>query len=507
MSAVWDFGSRVGTQGLMFVVSLFLARLLTPTDFGIATASRFFITLASRLTQLGLNASLVRMRDIRNEHLSSVFVVNLLAGVMAFTTLYLASPALGRVFDSADVARVLPVTSLVFLITPFGTVASAMMTRNLQYQRKAMIYMLDGVAASLVSLVLAIMGFGYWSLVWGALSAAVIVTAAKLFASPWRPSLRFSMGALRDTLNFGLGFQAKGLLVFGATNLDSLIIGRLLGITSLGYYDKAYRMMHHVSDRMTFDKALMRIFAILRDEPSRFRKAVARSILATTLVSFPLLIFAVVTADVLIVVLFGSQWVAAVGPFRVLAVAGLLSSAMRSVSAANEALGLVWYQTAQQALWLSVMVTGVAIGAQWGLTTAAMGVAFGWVVLTLTSVGLVARYSSLSVLDIWEAVMPPLVMSAVMGLAVAGVRAVLEAVSTSSPWLILPAAMVVAFVTYAAAVLWTPFPSVARIVVDSIDDIVPWLRRWFPVGILRASRRGIPKSAAALDGASSPAAE
>ena len=90
---------------------------------------------------------------------------------------------------------------------------------------------------------LALLGFGYWSLVYGALLATVVSTCLKIWMSPWRMSFRFSWPALKDTLSFGVGFQTQRLLTFGATNLDNFVVGRFLGIESLGFYDKAYGLM------------------------------------------------------------------------------------------------------------------------------------------------------------------------------------------------------------------------------------------------------------------------
>lgn len=207
LSAVWDFGGRLVQQGALFAVSIFIARLLTPADFGITAAARFFVTLATRVTQLGLNVSLVRMKEIRPEHASSVFVVNLVMGVIAFVTLYLASPMIGRLFGSSSVAEVLPVTATVFLIAPFGSVPGAMLTRHLQYRASTAIHLLDAVAGSIITLVLALLHFGYWSLILGALGVTVLSTAARVYASPWRPSLRFSKSASRETLSFGQAFR------------------------------------------------------------------------------------------------------------------------------------------------------------------------------------------------------------------------------------------------------------------------------------------------------------
>jgi O-antigen/teichoic acid export membrane protein len=486
LTAVWDFGGRISSQGVLFVVGIFLARLLTPADFGITAAARFFVTLASRLTQLGLNASLVRMKEMRPEHASSVFVTNLVMGIAAFATLYLSSPALGRMFGSPDVARILPVTAVVFLITPFGTVAAAMLNRHLRYRSTTLIQWLDGVSGSILALVLALFGWGYWSLVFGALGGTVLSTSAKVYFSPWRPSLRFSRSALRDTLSFGLGFQAKNLLQFGATNVDNLVVGRLLGVTSLGYYDKAYGLMHQLTNRMAFDASLMRIFAILMDQPARLRKALLKGIRATTLIMFPVLCFSAVAADSLVVVLFGPRWVPAIGPFRILALAGVLRSAMRAVNAANEALGLVWFQTLQQAVYLLVIVAGVAIGSRWGVTTAAIGVLVGIAIDAAISIPLLVRHSDVTTADLWAATWPSALTSGAMCGIVLAARSVSHIIGPAlTPWADIIVMGITAGITYPALVLWTPFHSLGAVVNESVDDVAPWIRRWIRLGVLR----------------------
>jgi O-antigen/teichoic acid export membrane protein len=484
LSAVWDFGGRIVGQAAMFFVSIALARLLTPADFGITAAARFFVTLATRVTQLGLNVSLVRMKEIRPEHASSVFVANLVMGATAFIALYFTSPFIGRVFSSDDVAAVLPLSATVFLIAPFGAVPAAMLTRHLEYRMSTAIGLLDLIAGSLITLLLAYLDFGYWSLVWGALSGTVLSTAARLYASPWKISLRFSKSALRDTLGFGSGFQVKQLLTFGATNLDNVVVGRLLGVTSLGFYDKAYGLMKQLTDRLSFDGALMRIFAAISDEPERFRKALLKGTQATTILTFPLLWFCGVASDELVLVLFGAQWIAASGPFSALSAAGALRSAMRATHAANESLGLVWLQTLQQLAYAAMVVVGVAVGSRWGVTGAAVGVLPGVLVQLVFAVRLLTKHSQVTTRDLWLAIWPAVFKSAVMSAAVLGVRAGLHAAGLA-PWLVLLMMVIVAGATYGALLLWTPFSSVAAVVGESVDDLVPWLRRWIVVGALR----------------------
>ena len=484
-SAVWDFGGRILSQGTLFVVSVFLARLLTPADFGITAAARFFVTMASRVTQLGLNVSLVRMKEIRPEHASTVFVTNLVLGVLAFLTLYGWSGAIGRYFGSEAVAEVLPVTAVAFLINPFGTVPNAMLNRHLRYRTSTVIQLADNILGTLCSLGLALFGFSYWSLVFGPIVGAVLSTAAKFYVSPWRPSLRFSRSALRDTLSFGVGFQAKRLLQFGSDSFDNVLVGRTLGIVALGYYDKAYGLMLQLTDRMAFDSTLMRIFAIIHDDPERFRNALLKGIQAMTILTFPVLAFAGIAAEELIIVLFGPNWLPAVGPFRVMAIVGMLRSALRPLNAANDALGLVWLQTVHQLVFFVLMVTGVSIGLRWGVTGAAVGLLPAGLVNVVVVVRLLTRNSDVTTGDVCRAVWPASVMLGLMCMAVLAVRFLMDYMGSPGAWATLPAMLLVAGGTYVGLLLWTPFPTVAALVRESADDITPWIRRWVVVGVLR----------------------
>jgi len=500
MSAVWDFGSRLSGQGVLFVVSIFIARLLTPADFGVTAAARFFITLANRLTQLGLNASLVRMKEIRDEHASSVFVTNLVVGILAFLVLWGLSPVLGRFFDSPDVSRILPVSATVFLITPFGSVAAAMQRRQLHYRSLSVLAWFDLVGGTLFTLLLAWLGMGYWSIIAGALLGTVITTAGRMWLSPWRMSFRFSMAALRDTLPFGLGFQAKQLLIFSTQNLDNVVVGRVLGVVNLGFYDKAYGLMSGVTTRMTFDAALMRIYAILRDEPGRFRRALMKGVQATSLVTFPLLLFSAVTADRLVVALYGVQWAPAIGPFQVLALVGMVRGASRPVGAACESLGLVWIQAALQGLDVLLLILGIVVGAKWGLTAASVGVLVAATANSVFSMRLLARHTTVSVFDLWSSFWPSLATAVGMGLAIVVVNVTLRHLAVTSAWALVAGDVATAVLVYPALILWTPFHGVKTVVRESVDDIAPWLRRYVRCGILRdAVETSRPMASATTD--------
>ncbi|MBA3890307.1 MAG: oligosaccharide flippase family protein, partial [Gemmatimonadaceae bacterium] len=201
--ALWSIVKQGGHEIFAIPISMIMARLLSPEEFGIAAASALFIRLSTRLTQFGFNASLVRIKVLRPEHLSSVFVVNLMFGVLTYLALVAAAPAVGTFLRSPEAGELLAFAALIFLINPFGTVPASLMSRNMQFRNSTITDWSDMVVSLSVTLVLAFRGFGYWSIVTGHLSGAVVRVILKAYLSSWRPSLAFSRQATRELLGFG----------------------------------------------------------------------------------------------------------------------------------------------------------------------------------------------------------------------------------------------------------------------------------------------------------------
>ena len=230
--------------------SIILARLLSPTEFGIAAIAYFFMALSARLTQFGLNASLVRVKELRPDHASTVFLVNLVLAAAAWERTFEHQLLRVAAFVQSEPAgRIIPVAALTFLISAFGTVPGALLSRDVgRYRDRATCEWLGTLANSVVAIVLAWSGFSFWSIVYGHLANDLARASARLYFARWRPSIRFSFAAFRELFSFGAGMYAKNLLDYTAQNIDNLIIGRLLGMASLGFYNKAYSLVSRILD-------------------------------------------------------------------------------------------------------------------------------------------------------------------------------------------------------------------------------------------------------------------
>jgi PST family polysaccharide transporter len=350
------------------------------------------------------------------------------------------------------------------------------MVRNLQFRLTAATDWIGGLAEAIAAISLAFAGFGYWSLVYARLVGTVFNVGAKIAFGRWVPSLRFSRAAIGELFSFASGLFAKRLLDYAANNLDNLVVGRTLGIVSLGFYDKAFVTMNKVLMRINTGGpgVSFRIFSLIYEDPERFRRAYRRVLLATSLMSFPLLAALSASAHDLIVVLYGPRWAPAVVPFQVLCAAAALKIINEYAGSAAQAVGKIWGQVWRQAVYALMIVICVAAFRFWGLRGAAFGVLVATVVMTLLMYGLLVRLTGMRAADLAIPALPGIVAA----VGTAGVEllvraAILSVHPAARHWELLFVELAAGATFYAAYLKFHPSRQVRTLLREVAADLAP----------------------------------
>jgi O-antigen/teichoic acid export membrane protein len=483
IGVLWGFFREGGNSLLLIPTSMIIARLLTPKEAGVAAAATFFMQLCARVTQVGFGASLVRSKQITAAHVSTVFVVNLGIGVLSWAALTALAPLTGSFLRSPDAAQLLPVAAFGFLIMPFGTVPTALMSRDMRFSESTTSDWIGNITEATSATVLAWHGFSFWSLIYGRLAGDATRAVLRIWMARWRPRLYFSRAALNEMLSFSLGFYAKNILDFGVQNLDNMVVGRTLGMASLGLYDKAFQTAHKFTSKMNLSgpSVSFRIFSLIHEDPERFRRAYRKVMLSTTLVGYPLLSALIVTAPQLILVLFGPKWVEATVPFQILCASNMLKLLNTYASSATQAKGQVWLEVKRQALFVVVLVAAVSGMSRWGITGAAIGVMAATMTMTIMLQMLVKRLSGLNWRDMLEPQLPAVTCAAGMVVVEALTLAVVRVASpTTTPLVLLGACVAAAAIYYLAFLLFVPFAEVRALVHETAVDMAPQVARRLP---------------------------
>ena len=307
----WTIVDTWGSQALNLGIFVVLARLLTPVDFGLVALAAVFVALAQLLVDQGLGDALIQRPQVTRSHIDTAFWVAVVTGTLLMVSgLLLAEPIAGTLHEP-ELAPILRVLALSFVLSALASIPAALLRRELAFRRLAMRAILAAGVGGVVSVAMAIGGFGAWALVGQQVAAAAVSVIVLWGVTPWRPGWRISLRHFGELFSFGAHIVGSDLLNFLSRNVDNLLIGVVLGPVQLGLYAIGYRiltvtqtMLVTVAVRITFPA-----FARLQHDPERMRRAYFRVSRAGSLVILPGYVGLALVAPELTVAVFGERWI------------------------------------------------------------------------------------------------------------------------------------------------------------------------------------------------------
>jgi O-antigen/teichoic acid export membrane protein len=324
----WSLAAQLFRQGFQFLVSAFLARLLTPRDFGLIAMVAVFSGFAALFNDLGFGPALVQRQNIEDRHYCSVFWLNVVIGIVLAGILYVSSPLIARFYREPRLIPIMMFTCLCFPINAMGLVQMASLTRQMNFRSLGLIDFGNVTISGIVAIVLARRGFGVWSLVCQMLCLAVFGVVGLWYASAWRPSLSFDRTAIRELLGFSSNLTGFTAINYWYRNGDNLLVGSFFGSAALGIYARAYNLMLMPVNQITnvVSKVMFPVLSRLQDDKVRVRSIYLRSIAIIALVTFPLMLGLLAVADHFILAVYGAGWIGAIPILRIFCVLGMVQS-------------------------------------------------------------------------------------------------------------------------------------------------------------------------------------
>jgi O-antigen/teichoic acid export membrane protein len=373
----WKLSSQIVLQVTRLAVGVILARLLTPSDYGLAAMVLVFSGLVLIFADLGLGAALVQRLELTELDRSTVFWTSLGAGLLCTTIGIAAAGPLAAFYGQPEVQPLFIVLSLSFVVTSLATIQSALLTREMNFRALEIRRMVGALLGAVIGITLAAKGYGAWAIV--AQQTAVALTSTVLLWAflPWRPRFVFSRTSLRDLGGFGARVFGTRFLFFLNRNTDNLLIGRFIGPAALGAYSVSYNVMLVPFEQIAgpVQDVLFPAFARLQDSPERIGSAWIRVNRLVGAISIPSLLGLIVVAPDFVHVVLGDKWSAATRVLQILAWVGLLQSLQRL----NSSILMARDRTAEllrySVIVLVASVTAFVIGLQWGLVGVAAGYA------------------------------------------------------------------------------------------------------------------------------------
>ncbi|HPC82124.1 MAG TPA: lipopolysaccharide biosynthesis protein [Thermoanaerobaculaceae bacterium] len=360
-----------------------LARLLTPSDFGVMAAATLVLSFVDTFSTLALGHALVQRKTLSTSHSGSALTVSMLMSTALAAGLVAAAPGLADTFRIPALQTILRTLAFMVPLTALATISQFILQRNLRFRALALADLVPQVAATaLVAIPLAALGLGFWSLVIAAALAATARTAVlAILAAAWlKPAL--CARSLRELLGYGVPYTGTSLLIFAATRFDQLVIVRLLGEASLGLYNRITAILNPVVAILgsSADRVLFPLVSQHQDDPGYLRRSYFYLVRLSSLICLPLSAAVAMHARAIIHILLGAQWLHATVPLAVLAGALFFRITHSVVDTFHRSLGLVKRQGAIYGVYTGAVVGFTLFGVRWGLTGAACGLSLAVVI-------------------------------------------------------------------------------------------------------------------------------
>lgn len=324
--AFWTYAQQFGTQLINFIVSIFLARILLPEEFGLIGMVVIFMGIGTILFDGGMTSSLIRSDDLEESDYSTVFIFNMLVSVGVYFVVFMCAPFIADFYNQPILTNVTRIYALSFVFSAFGSVQNTMLTKTMNFKKQTLLTVPALLVSSFVGVIMAIQGYGVWSLVGMTLANTFVLSGILWFTSKWKPNFLFSRDKFRKHFDYGYKLTLSGILDIIFTNIYQIIIGRFFSAGTVGYYTRANQlMMMPIGNVSTaLNKVAFPLFAEIQNDEERLRIAYRKIMLLVLFIINPIIVLMLVLAEPLTTFLFTEKWLPMVPIFQVICLSGLL---------------------------------------------------------------------------------------------------------------------------------------------------------------------------------------
>ena len=321
----WSFIDNLSSSGITFLVGLVLARLLTPSEYGIMAILTIFIAVSNSIVDSGFSNALIRKTDARRVDYNTVFLFNLLVSGLLYVVLFFAAPSISRFFKEPLLVEVMRVIGWVLVINALAIIPRTLFVKEVNFKTQTKISLIASISSGVIGIGMALAGLGVWSLVGQQLSRQLLNTLFLWIYCTWRPAWEFSMQSFKELFGFGSKILLSGLLNTIFNEIYSLVIGRCYTSAQLGQYTRANQFNQIFSSNLTtvIQRVSYPVLSSIQDESERLREAYRKVIKSTMLISFACMLGLAAVARPLIIILIGEKWLPAVGFLQIICFSGM----------------------------------------------------------------------------------------------------------------------------------------------------------------------------------------
>ena len=340
-SFIWKLLERFSSQAVSLMVTIILARLLLPSEFGIVAIITVFIELANVIIDGGLNTALIQKKEADNLDFSTILYFSLALSFALYIILFFAAPHIASFYDNTILTPVLRVLSINLFFNTINAIQRALIAKNMLFNKLFYCNLAAIMTSGCVGTIMAYGGWGVWALVFQQIANQFILTVVMWFTVKWRPILRFSMERFKGLFDYGWKIFLTNLIIAIYENARSLIIGKIYHPSTLAFFDRGKQIpsLAITNFSVSLQTILLPAFSDIQDDKMHVRQLMTHSIKLVNAIILPVLVCLAVSAKPLVILLLTEKWLPAVPFLQIFCVAYMLIPIQSANMSAIKALG------------------------------------------------------------------------------------------------------------------------------------------------------------------------
>ncbi len=320
----WGILSSGGMQLLNLIIGIFLARLLTPDDYGIVGMLAIFTLIANNLQESGFGVALINVKDIKHEDYNSVFWFNVIVSVFLYIVLFLCAPLIADFFHQPRLTPLSRFIFIAFFFAALGISPNAKLVRALKMKEKAIISLSALIVSGTVGVVMAFNGYSYWSLATQQVLYNVVICIGRYSFAHWWPTLHIDFGPVKRMFAFSYKVLITAILGTVSNNVLTVIFGRLFPAHDVGNFYQAnkWNTMANSLVTGTVSQMVQPVLVQVNDDKERRRRVFGKMLRFTAFLSFPVMLGLALVAHEFIIITIGAEWEQSIPLLQILCLSG-----------------------------------------------------------------------------------------------------------------------------------------------------------------------------------------
>lgn len=413
----WKFSEQITAQLVSFVVSIILARILSPTDYGIVSLVNVFIVIANVFVTSGFSAALIQKKDADGLDFSTIFYISLAFSFLIYGIVYLCAPLIANFYKNTNLIPIVRVFALQLPLSSFNSIQQAYVSRHMAFRKIFFSTTVATILSGIIGILLAVIGWGVWALVFQTILSTTFQTIVLFFEIPWKPRFQFSMQSAQELIGYGWKVFGASFLGTFFNELRNLIIGRYYSPSDLAYYNRGSRMPDLISNNVdsTITSVLFPVLSKHSDNYDKLKSMIRRSIKTSTFIIMPLMFGLAVAAKPVTQILLTDKWLQSVPFMQCLCISGAFGSIsnanMQVIKASGRSDLLLKLELIKKPLYLVFLIASIKINILAVAISMAMYNIIGMMINVKPNKRLIGYSYKEQFIDVFPALLLSLIMS------------------------------------------------------------------------------------------------